>query len=159
EKFLLGFEKRCLEWRWRLKRRADRLAQVHGDFHPWNIMFRKGTDFTVLDRSRGEWGEPADDLATLTINYLFYSLQLLGDMDGPFDRLFVLFWKNYLDSTGDDEIVKMVQPFYAWRSLVLASPLWYPHLSLDVRKKLLRFADKVLGSKNFEFESVQSYLK
>jgi len=159
EKFLLDFEKRCLEWRWRLKRRADRLAQVHGDFHPWNIMFKEGIDFTVLDRSRGEWGEPADDVATLTINYLFYSLQLLGDMDGPFDRLFVLFWKNYLDNTGDDEIVKWVQPFYAWRSLVLASPLWYPHLSLDVRKKLLRFADKVLGSKEFEFESVNSYLK
>jgi hypothetical protein len=159
DKFLLELEKRCLEWRWRLKRKADRLAQVHGDFHPWNIMFREGTDFTTLDRSRGEWGEPADDVACMTVNYLFYSLQAFGDAEGPFGRLFVLFWKNYLDSTGDDEILKMVQPFYAWRSLVLASPLWYPSLSMNVRKKILRFAEKVLDSKEFRFESVESYLK
>lgn len=159
DKFLLELEKRCLEWRWRLKRKADRLSQVHGDFHPWNIMFREGTDFTTLDRSRGEWGEPADDVAAITINYLFYALQGFGEMDGPFDRLFVLFWKNYLDTTGDDEILKTVQPFYAWRSLVLASPLWYPSLSLNVRKKILRFAEKVLDSTEFRFESAESYLK
>jgi len=159
DKFLQDLEKRCVEWRWRLKRRAERLSQVHGDFHPWNVMFREGVDFTILDRSRGEWGEPADDVAAMTVNYLFYALQMFGEMDGPFDRLFVLFWKNYLDSTGDDEILKTVQPFYAWRSIVLASPLWYPNLSLNVRKKLLCFAGRVLDSKEFRFESVESYLK
>jgi hypothetical protein len=122
-------------------------------------MFQKGTEFTVLDRSRGEWGEPADDVAALTINYIFYSLQAFGVMDGPFGRLFVLFWKNYLDKTGDDEILKVIQPFYAWRSFVIASPLWYPDLALPVRKKIFRFADRVLKAKEFEFESVESYLK
>ena len=29
----------------------------------------------VLDRSRGVWGEPADDIAALAINYLFYGLR------------------------------------------------------------------------------------
>ena len=159
DKFFLETEKRCLEWRWFLKNKSHRLSQVHGDFHPWNIMFREGVDFTVLDRSRGEWGEPADDVAAMTINYLFYSLQAFGVMDGPFGRLFVLFWKNYLDKTGDDEILRVIQPFYSWRSLVLASPLWYPDLSPFMRKKIFRFADKVLDAREFEFESVESYLK
>jgi hypothetical protein len=75
---LLQIEKRCVEWRWKLKRFTHRLAQVHGDYHPWNILFRKGADFTVLDRSRGEWGDPADDVSSLTVNYLFYSLQTSG---------------------------------------------------------------------------------
>jgi aminoglycoside phosphotransferase (APT) family kinase protein len=60
---LAAIEHRCLDWRWKLKRRTHRLRQVHGDFHPWNILFRAGADFSVLDRSRGEWGEPADDVA------------------------------------------------------------------------------------------------
>jgi hypothetical protein len=159
EKYFVELEKDCLEWRWRLKRKCHRLSQVHGDFHSWNVLFRQGLDFTVLDRSRGEWGEPADDVAAMTINYLFYSLQTFGEMNGPFGRLFTLFWKNYLDKTGDDEILKVIQPFYSWRSLVLASPLWYPNLPPIARKKMLRFAASVLRTREFEFESVKSYLK
>jgi hypothetical protein len=80
-------------------------------------------------------------------------------MTGPFERLFLLFWRNYLDKTGDEDIVTVVQPFYAWRSLVLASQLRYPHLPIKVREKVLRFASKVLDAKKFDFESVESYLK
>lgn len=104
-------------------------------------------------------GEPADDVSAMTINYIFYSLQAFGRMDDPFERLLLLFWRNYLDRTGDDEILSVVQPFYAWRSLVLASPLWYPNLSVDVRKKILRFARKVLKAKKFDYDYVESYLE
>lgn len=157
EKFFVGFEKKCVEWRWRLKRNLGRLSRVHGDFHPWNVMFRKNCDFTVLDRSRGEWGEPADDVTTMTINYLFYSLQAFGKLSGPFERLFLLFWRNYLDKTGDEQILTVVQPFYAWRSLVLASPLWYPDLPMEVRVQILQFATRVLNDRFFDFEHVNSF--
>ncbi|HVP41045.1 MAG TPA: phosphotransferase [Candidatus Krumholzibacteriaceae bacterium] len=150
-------EKKCVEWRWKLKPKMHRLSQVHGDFHPWNIMFRKGVDFTLLDRSRGEWGEPADDVSALTVNYLFYSLQAYGKLDGPFERLFTLFWKTYLDKTGDEEILSVIQPFYAWRGLVVASPVWYPHLPLDVRKKLFNFIREVLEVDKVELKDINSY--
>ncbi len=158
-RFFVDFEKACIDWRWLLKGKTKRLSQVHGDFHPWNIMFTKGIDFTVLDRSRGEWGEPADDIAALTINYIFYALQSEGAFEGVFQRLFNLFWKNYLDKTGDEDMLTVIQPFYAWRSIVLASPLWYPNLPLDVRKKIFRFATRVLKTKQFEFETVDVYVK
>jgi hypothetical protein len=158
QKFFVNFEKECVEWRWRLKQKTQRLSQVHGDFHPWNIIFRRGLDYTLLDRSRGEWGEPADDVGTMTVNYIIYSLQSFGRMDGPFLRLFLLFWRNYLDKTRDDEILSVVQPFYAWRSLVIASPIWYPHLSTDMRKRIFRFATRVLKARKFDFEDVESYL-
>lgn len=157
EKYFVEFEKLCVEWRWRLKKKVYRLSQVHGDFHPWNILFRQGLDFTVLDRSRGEWGEPADDVTALTINYVFYSLQAFGKMDGPFLRLFLLFWRNYLDKTGDEEILNVVQPFYAWRSLVIASPLWYPNLPVDIRQKIFKFANKMLKTKEFDFENIEAF--
>jgi hypothetical protein len=156
--YLINIERDCVVWRWRLKRMAHRLSQVHGDFHPWNVLFREGTDFTVLDRSRGEWGEPADDVVAMTINYLFYSLQKYGGLTGVFERLFRLFWENYLEKTGDSEILKVVQPFYAWRGLVLASPIWYPHLSKDVRVKLLNFAKNVLQFEKFDLNHVNEYL-
>jgi aminoglycoside phosphotransferase (APT) family kinase protein len=74
---LAAIEKRCVDWRWKLKGRIHRLRQAHGDFHPWNILFDQGAEFCVLDRSRGEWGDPADDVTCLTMNYLF-SLQRSG---------------------------------------------------------------------------------
>lgn len=158
-KFFVDFEKTCAEWRWKLKRMTGRLSQVHGDFHPWNVMFRKDLDFTVLDRSRGEWGEPADDVSAMTINYLFYSMQMPGEIQSPFMKLFLLFWRNYYDKTADEEILSVVPIFYAWRSLVIASPLWYPMLTPSVRQKIFRFAHRVLQSKKFEFEDVEKYLK
>ncbi|MDR2203694.1 MAG: aminoglycoside phosphotransferase family protein [Nitrososphaerota archaeon] len=155
--YFVNFEKACVEWRWKLKTRGHRLCQVHGDFHPWNILFRDGIDFTVLDRSRGEWGEAADDVAALTINYLFYSLQKYGKLSDIFDKLFDLFWENYLQKTQDSEVLDVVQPFYAWRSLVVASPVWYPNLSTDVRVKLLRFAQNMLQCDHFDIKNVNSY--
>jgi hypothetical protein len=157
--YLKNIEKTCIDWRWCLKEKYHRLSQVHGDFHPWNLLFREGADFTALDRSRGEWGEPADDIAALTINYLFYSLQKSGQLDGDFDRLFHLFWDNYLRRTGDSEILETIQPFYAWRGLVVASPVWYPQLSIDIRVKLLNFVTNVLQNDLFDLKNVNSYFK
>jgi hypothetical protein len=159
EEDLAEIEKKCVEWRWKLKRKTHRCSQVHGDYHPWNIMFRQGTDFTVLDRSRGEWGEPADDTSALSINYLFYSLQVYGRLAGPFKELFKLFWSNYLEKTGDEEMLTVIQPFYAWRGLVVASPIWYPHLTLDVREKLFNFIRNVLNTDCFDLKDVNRYFE
>jgi hypothetical protein len=155
---LIDIEKRCVEWRWKLKQHTHRLAQVHGDYHPWNLLFYKDAEFTVLDRSRGDWGEPADDLSALTINYLFYSLQAYGRLTKSFETLFNLFWRNYLDKTGDDEVLSVIQPFFAWRGLVVASPVWYPDLPGHVRVKLFRFIKNVLDSDEFDL-NVNFYLE
>jgi hypothetical protein len=94
----------------------------------------------------------------MTTNYLFYSLQKYGELAGVFEQLFRLFWENYLGKTGDGEILEVVQPFYAWRGLVAASPIWYPKPDKEVRLKLLRFVKNVLGSEKFDPKNVNSYL-
>lgn len=150
-------ERRALEWRWKLKRRTHRLRQVHGDFHPWNIMFREGADFSVLDRSRGEWGEPADDVTCLTLNYLFFSLQRTGRLEGDFERLFRGFWARYLERSGDLEMLEVAAPFFAFRALVMANPLWYPVLEDGVRRKMLGFALNVLAAPRFDPARANEY--
>ena len=155
---LRRIEQKCIDWRWKIKGRSHRLCQVHGDFHPWNILFRQGTDFSVLDRSRGEWGEPADDVTCITINYLFSSLLRSGRLEGPCERLFSLFWERYLERTGDRELQEVAAPFLAWRGLVIASPVWYPHLPESVRRSIFVFLENVLASDRFEYAEVQRYL-
>ena len=158
EKDLAEIEKKCLEWRWRLKKKTHRCSRVHGDFHPWNVLFREDTDFTVIDRSRGEWGEPADDTSAMSINYIFYSLQTYGELTGPFRTLFDQFWENYLNKTGDEEMLTVIQPYYAWRGLVVASPLWYPNLTLNVRLGLFSFIKNVLETEKLDLKDINSYI-
>lgn len=154
---LEGIEHRSVAWRWRLKGRTHRLRQVHGDFHPWNILFREGTDFRVLDRARGEWGDPADDVACLTMNYLFFSFQRSERLEGPLETLFHRFWARYLEKSGDREILEVVAPFFAFRGLVMASPLWYPTLSDRVRRRLFAFIQAVLDAEVFDPDRVNAY--
>jgi len=144
-------------WRWRMKSFTHRLRQVHGDFHPWNILFGPGVDFSLLDRSRGEYGDPADDVTSLTMNYLFFSLQRTGRLEGGFETLFLRFWERYLENSRDREMRKVAAPFLAFRSLVMASPLWYPTLSDIVRRKLLTFAVAVLESDSFDPRKANDY--
>ena len=155
---LREIEIKCVYWRWKIRDKYYRLSQVHGDFHPWNIKFREGTDFTVLDRSRGEWGEPADDLAAMTINYMFFSLIYYEKFADPFKTLWNRFFETYLNNTGDYEILRVIQPFYAWRGLVIASPIWYPHLKFAIRRKIFNFIMNVLESEEFDYKNVEYYL-
>ncbi len=155
---LCEIEKKCVEWRWKLRNKYHRLSVTHGDFHPWNILFRQNTDFTVLDRSRGEYGEPADDVSSLTINYLFYSLQQHGKLTGAFQELYELFFETYLEKTRDFELLEVIQPFYVFRGLVVASPVWYPVLPRGVREKIFNFIHNILETKRFDYREVNSLI-
>ena len=121
------------------------------------ILFRADTDFSVLDRSRGEWGEPADDVVCLTLNYLFFSLQRSGRLEGAFERLWQRFWERYLERSGDGELLEVAAPFLAFRALVMANPLWYPALDTGVRAKLFRFINNVLDSARFDPARANEY--
>ena len=156
---LRWIEEAANRWRWQLKPLSQRLRQVHGDFHPFNLLFEEGVEFHVLDRSRGEWGEPADDVSCLTINYLFFSLQRSGCLEGPLRELHDLFWEHYLDVRPDDELAAVIQPWFAWRALVLASPVWYPTIVEGVRRKLLTFARHVLSTERYDYGRVNQYLE
>jgi len=156
---LLDIERRLVDWRWHLKERTHRLSQVHGDFHPWNILFHKDNRFHLLDRSRGEWGEPADDVSALSINFIFFSLQQYGAMRGVYKILFDLFWEHYMQNTHDVEISSVIQPYYAWRALVLAHPTWYPNIGFETRQLLFNFIENVLEDEWFDPLKINDYLE
>jgi hypothetical protein len=158
---LRQIEEAANEWRWRLKPSTHRLSQVHGDFHPFNVLFREGTHFTLLDRSRGEWGEAADDVSCMTINYPFFSLQRQVQLAGSFMALYTAFWETYLSQTEDDEgeLLSVIAPWFAWRALVLASPQWYPTLTDEVRRKILAFARNVMVQPSFDWKAINDYLE
>jgi hypothetical protein len=155
-----ALERAAVSWRWRLRGRAHRLARTHGDFHPWNLLFTEGTEFSVLDRSRGEWGEPADDVAALGVNYLFFGLRRSGggSVAEPFRGLFHAFLDAYREASGDREILEVLPPFLAFRALVIGHPRWYPALPDAVRAAILRFARAMMTAQAFDPSRLPGHL-
>ncbi len=171
--------KKSVDWIARLKPKYRRLSQIHGDFHPGNIWFtskdaetrRTGEleiprvpvspslpDFVLLDRSRGPWGEPADDITALTINYIFFSIRHYASVKGPYLEGLNLFFETYVTLTGDEELYSVVAPFYAFRGAVVANPVFYPDLTSEQRKLIFRFVNNVLDDDIFRLERVNDYL-
>ncbi|MBF0557877.1 MAG: phosphotransferase [Nitrospirae bacterium] len=165
-------EKLCIDWRARLKSKSCRLCQIHGDFHPGNIWFKEfksqqsgdgsrastGTDFVLLDRSRGAWGEAADDVTALTMNYVFSSLRYYGTVKGPYLEALHLFFDEYVRISGDMELNEVAAPFFAFRGVVVANPLFYPDVTMDVRRKIFNFVRNVLSTDRFEVDRVNEYI-
>lgn len=154
--------KKSIDWIMKLKPKYKRLCQIHGDFHPGNIWFPplgKAGDFILLDRSRGPWGEPADDVTALTINYIFFSIRHHGTVTGPYIEGLTLFFDEYVKASGDAEIPEVVAPFFAFRGAVIANPIFYPGLTLEQRRLIFRFVHNVLDDERFRIERVNDYLR
>jgi hypothetical protein len=165
-------EKKCVDWRAKLKPRFKRLCQIHGDFHPGNIWFtsknskletrnsklKSEIDFVLLDRSRGPWGEAADDITALTINYIFFSINHFGKLEGSYLEAMKLFYDEYIKKAGDSEIYEVVAPFYAFRGAVVANPVFYPKVSSENRRKIFNLVQGVLSDGIFDIEKVNEYI-
>lgn len=150
--------KKSVDWIVKLKPRYKRLSQIHGDFHPGNIWFKDDEDFILLDRSRGPWGDPADDITALTINYIFFSIKKYGEVKGSYLEGINLFFDEYIKASGDKEIHEVVAPFFAFRGAVVANPIFYPELTSEQRRLIFRFIHNVLDDERFRLENVNDYL-
>jgi hypothetical protein len=152
---LLGIQQQCLVWRERLKQKHQRLRRIHGDYHPFNLLFDDHDQLVLLDASRGCAGDPADDLTALSVNYLFFGLEAPGAWPAGFAPLWHRFWGNYLERASDPELPRVMAPFFAWRCLVVCCPRWYPDLRESTRDKLLWFAEQLLGGTDFSPDLAQ----
>jgi hypothetical protein len=151
--------KKSVDWVYRLKPGYRRLSLIHGDFHPGNIWFQNGSDFILLDRSRGPWGEPADDVTALTINYIFFSIKHYGEIRGAYLEGLKRFFAEYIQASGDKEITRVVAPFFAFRAAVVANPVFYPELSTEARIQIINYARSILSENTFEVEKVNDYIQ
>lgn len=161
--------KKSVDWIYKLKPEYSRLSQIHGDFHPGNIWFAPptppltkggdgGVDFVLLDRSRGPWGEPADDVTALTINYIFFSIKNHGDVRGAYLEGLRLFFDEYVRLSKDAGIYEVLAPFFAFRGAVVANPVFYPEVTTKQRGLIFRFVHNVLDSERFLPEKVNDLL-
>ncbi|MFQ3574054.1 MAG: phosphotransferase [Thermodesulfovibrionales bacterium] len=152
-------EKMCIDWRVKLKSRHHRLCQIHGDFHPGNIWFKGDNDFILLDRSRGPFGDAADDITALTINYIFYSIMYNARFVGAYREAFEEFFSQYISLSKDSELLEVLALFYAFRGAVVCNPIFYPKLQPERRAIILNFIKNILSDDRLDIQSINKYLE
>ncbi|GAB4217025.1 MAG: hypothetical protein OHK0013_44180 [Sandaracinaceae bacterium] len=145
-----AIEARCLEARHRHRGRVERLRRTHGDFHPFNILFDGVGAPVLLDASRGAEGDPADDVACLAINFLFFGLEHRDRWVTGLGRLWHRFFEAYAAQREDAGLFEVIGAFFAWRGLVVTSPAWYPHMTGTDRDRILSFVERVLAAERFD---------
>ena len=148
---LRAIERKCADWRWRLRLHEGRLVRTHGDFHPFNVVFRDGTGFAVLDASRGTCGDAADDVTAMAINYVLFALDAPEAWRNGLGVLWRELWGVYTrERGGDPSLAACAPPFFAWRALVVCNPHFYPALSAPGRRALLGLAEGALDAGHFD---------
>ena len=150
---------------WHLSRNMHhRLCEIHADYHPGNLWF-ENNNLTILDRARGRFGEPADDITAFIINPIMYSLITNGRFEGPFKEMFDIFWNNYFKQTKDKEMRKIIAPYLAFRVAVVTNPIFYNDESLGgkerakfIRSKLINLSLNILNDNEFDPKKINTYL-
>lgn len=154
---IYSFVNKIYIFREKIKNSPERLRKIHGDFHPGNIRFLDGNKIEILDASRIIWGEPADDIASLLINYVWYALKETGKFEGNFRKLFEVFWNNYLKKIKDKNIAKYIPLFFAIRSVVLTHPAFF-EAEDKIRRKLFKLAWGLIQTESFSPKQIEVLL-
>ena len=88
--------------------RASRLALVHGDFSPKNILVHAGR-LMVLDYEVIHWGDPAFDVG-FALTHFLSKAHHLRDRRADFGRAASNFWRTYLEILKDVPWSGSVEP-------------------------------------------------
>ena len=120
------------------------------------MLFDERSQLHLLDASRGSAGDAADDVSAMAVNFLFFALDNPSTWRTAFQPLWRRFWGEYLEHSRDKGLLEVVAPFLAWRCLVLANPVWYPHVPAAARANLLGFVSRALRASTFDPESAQT---
>jgi len=131
------------------KNKTHRLSQIHGDFYYGNIVFDDDNKLTVVDRSRGVYGEPADDVVCIIANYYCYAIRQNQKFEGIFKELSEIFLKKYLELTNDQEILELIPLYWTTRSVIIFCPIFYPDITDEVRRNMYLTAMKIADEDKF----------
>ncbi len=115
---------KMLRIREKIKNHYERLSYVHGDFWRANMLFN-GKELVALDASRFPmgYGEPGVDVFSGGYsNYFMNALADNGSYDGPLNELGIVFMKEYIRYTNDEDVGRFMPILFGSLTPILMRP-------------------------------------
>jgi hypothetical protein len=145
-----------VHWRWLLREKTHRARRIHGDLRPEQITFQ-GDECALLDPAVMR-GEPAQDVAAVTLRYAAGALGARATFSGALRDLWDEFWSTYLSVSRDLEILEVIPPFYA-REVVELIALNAPEpMAEPLQATLANFAEDMVAGKPFRPDHLDGLL-
>ena len=145
-----------VHWRWLLAEKRHRSRRIHGSLRPDQIFFR-GEECTLLDPTPHR-GEPAQDIAALTLRYVTCSLSHRGKFAGATREAWDEFWSRYLSESKDFELLEVIPPFFAREIIELVALNTPEPLSEPMQRVLVEFAEVMLAGRPFRPDHLDGIL-
>jgi hypothetical protein len=120
------------------------VADVHGDFHPGNILFSDDGQVRVVDRGRIECDEVAVDVGAVLMDFIALGLTD-PDLRAPARTLAETFVNEYIDASGDTGVTTALPVHTAMRAAAAASPTFHPKTVDRTRIATLTAGIRILG--------------
>ena len=128
------------------KDRHERLVSLHGDFWGANVFLKEDGEIFVIDYSRMPWGDAGFDIGFWMSQYLF---QYHTGNKEYFKQLGEYFLEQYIQRTGDKEIMQTMVFSLGLVAAMYASSVWVPDVDDDARKFFFEHVCEMLKIKKF----------
>jgi hypothetical protein len=145
-----------VHWRWLLREKKHRNRRIHGSLRPESIFFRD--DECVLLAAAPRTGDPAQDIAAVSLRYVTSALAHRQKFDGAAREAWDELWSTYLTETRDMEILEVVPPFYAREVLELVALDAPEPLPEPMQRVLVEFAEVMLSGRPFRPDHLDGIL-
>ena len=116
------------------------------------------SSFFAYRAQRSRRSIEVEDVAGGASRAAFFGLEHEGSWREGFGPLWHRLWKTYSAERVDDELGRVIAPFFAWRSLVVACPRWYPDARVESRDRLLSFLNPEADPLGKGFQAMQSMI-
>jgi hypothetical protein len=144
-----------IDWEHFLAKHPQRCRRIHGELFPGTIKFSPQDEFITYDMRRIGAGEPADDVGSLVYNYLFHSIVNHKTILPCFAEAAELFLKTYIEESHDNDIVRFLPVFMAYRCLICIHPNILP-ISLETKKSLKKLLYVLLEQSHVNIKALVS---
>ncbi len=119
----------------------DRIAYLHWDFWPWNIMKDKNENIEFIDFSRIPYGEPGIDIGWFIAQFQIDSIINIENKQKN-DKLQDIFLETYIKQTKDTNILNYIKLWQLWVIFINLSPVLQQFLNWNdkIKKEVKEWA-------------------
>lgn len=130
------------------------VTQVHGDLHCGNVLIGD-SDLHLVDPGRGQFGHPAEDIASAVVDLILWSVFRFNGLEGAYLEAVSILLDDYVAATNRQDTFRYLPFYLGAKCPVVVHPGLYPDIPGRLRIPFLKIGSAVLAETNLDTKALQ----